>query len=247
MIEIHPAHGFLLVNKPTGISSHACIARIKRVIGKQHKIGHAGTLDPFASGLLIVGIGRAYTKQLPEIMAYPKEYIAQGQLNLLTDTLDPTGKTVRSEDSSVSQEQLEAAIASFGGSYEQTPPAYSALKSGGKRLYRAAREGSLSPEELEKITAQKKRTVELYELTLIALDFPHFTIRARVSRGTYIRSLVNDIAARCDTCATTVSLIRTSSGPFSLDNAASCTAVADYWAEAGTWDSAPFFYTKLPS
>lgn len=247
MTETHPAHGFLLINKPAGISSHACIAQVKRTVGKKDKIGHAGTLDPFASGLLIVGIGRAYTKQLPLIMAYSKEYVAQGQLNLLTDTLDPTGAVVRTENATISKEQLEDAIASFGNAYEQTPPIYSALKSGGKRLYRVAREGTLSPEELAKITAEKKRVVQLYEMSLIDFAFPHFTIRARVSRGTYIRSLVNDIAGRCNSCATTTSLIRTNSGPFSVNNAANCATVATYWAHNGSWKDAAFFHKNLPS
>ena len=241
----HSPEGFLLFNKPSGISSYGCIAQIKRAIGRAHKIGHAGTLDPFADGLLIVGIGRPYTKQLSHIMAYPKEYIAQGELNLLTDTLDPTGKVVCTETKEVSREQLEAAIKKMGMAYEQIPPIYSALKFKGQCLYKAARTGRLSTEELERITIQKKRTVQLYQLELVAFDPPYFTIKARVSCGTYIRSLVNDIAGQCDTHATTKMLTRTEIGPFTLDNAAEYTDIAAYWTEKGSWLGTPFFRKEL--
>jgi len=244
--EGNTPHGFLLVNKPVGISSHRCVAQIKRAIGREHKVGHAGTLDPFASGLLIVGVGRAYTKQLPTAMAYPKEYVAQGQLNLLTDTLDPEGEILHQGDRQTTQEQLESAIASLGKEYEQIPPIYSALKFKGKPLYKIARRNKLAPEELEDIVAQKKRLMQLYNMELLSFDFPYFTIKALVSQGTYIRSLVNDIAIKCGTHATTMNLVRTRIGPFTLDEAAECATIANHWLAKGSWQDASFFRKTLP-
>jgi len=241
----HPSHGFLLVDKPEGISSFNCVAQIKRAIGSKEKVGHAGTLDPFASGLLVIGIGRANTRQLSRIMAYEKEYVAQGQLGLLTDTLDPTGTVIEQDGRPVTRDEVEKALASLGDAYEQAPPIYSAIKIGGVRLYKAARSGKVPADQLQKAAEQKKRLVHLYRTELISFDYPYFTIKATVSRGTYVRSLINDIAQRCGTFATTTQLERTRIGPFSLELAAGCAQIAALWREKHCWSGQPFFVASL--
>lgn len=215
--------GFLLINKPAGITSYGCIGYLKRIIRqKKIKIGHAGTLDPFATGLLIVAIGREATRLMSSIMMLEKTYVAKAKLGELTDTLDYTGTVTKTDDASfISVEILQQnAIASFGSSYEQTPPLYSALKHEGDALYKLVRQKRMSEEELEEIAEQKRKVVQLYELELLSYDAPFFTIKARVSHGTYIRSLVNDIAKRAGSYATTYELERSAIGQFSLGAAA---------------------------
>jgi tRNA pseudouridine55 synthase len=211
--------GFLLINKPAGITSYGCIGYLKRIIRqKKVKIGHAGTLDPFATGLLIVAIGREATKLMSRIMTLEKTYVAKAKLGELTDTLDYTGTVIKTvEAPPISAEMLCNALLSFGSSYEQTPPLYSALKYQGDALYKLVRQKRLSEQELEEIAEQKKKIVQLYQLELLSYEFPFFTIKARVSHGTYIRSLVNDIAERVGSCATTYELERSAIGKFMLD------------------------------
>lgn len=213
--------GFLIINKPPNITSFICIARLKRIIGKKGlKIGHAGTLDPFATGVLIVAISRTATRHIKDIMNLPKCYRAKGQLGILTNTLDKTGQLLKTDEvKEVSKESLQHAIDSFGDSYLQTPPAFSALKFQGRRLYAIARKGILPPEQIEKVLQEKKRNVNLYSLQLKQFEFPYFTIDTCVSQGTYIRSLVNDIAQKVAMHATTIELERTAIGPFSIDQA----------------------------
>ncbi len=213
--------GLLLINKPTGITSYGCIGYLKRIIRQKVKIGHAGTLDPFACGLLIVAIGRNATRLMSRIMILEKTYTATAKLGELTDTLDCTGTISDEKDSShIVQDMLSGAIASFGSSYEQIPPLYSALKHQGDPLYKLVRTGQMSEHDLKVIAENKRRTVQLYEMKLLSFDPPFFTLKARVSHGTYIRSLVNDIAVRAGSCATTYSLERSAIGAFELDKAA---------------------------
>lgn len=224
--------GFLFINKPTDITSHDCIKQIKKILKektvageKRTKIGHAGTLDPFATGLLIVGIGRGATKYLSMVMKGNKQYIATGKLGVLTDTLDKTGIVIeQTEAPSITREQLMNAIHALGNSYTQTPPAYSALKYKGQPLYKLARKGE-APEKLTEIIESKKRTVQLYAIELTDFNLPFFTIKADVSHGTYIRSLVNDIAKQCGSVATTWELARTKIGPITIDKAVDLNAL----------------------
>lgn len=218
--------GFLLINKPCGITSYGCIGYLKRIIRQKIKIGHAGTLDPFASGLLIVAIGREATRLMSQIMTLEKTYTATAKLGELTDTLDYTGAIVETMDySAITKEEMSEVLVSFGSSYEQTPPFYSALKHEGDPLYKLARQGSMSTQELEIITQSKRKIVQLYDLRLLSFDSPFFTIKARVSQGTYIRSLVNDIAVRLGSCATTYTLERSAIGQFSLEKASLLTEI----------------------
>lgn len=211
--------GFLLINKPIGMSSYGCIGHIKRIAKQKIRIGHAGTLDPFASGLLIVAIGREATKQLSRCMAMPKTYIATGKCGELTDTLDCTGVVQVITEVMPSEQALRDSLDSFGSSYEQIPPMYSALKHQGKPLYLLARKKLMAQEQLQEITDAKRRVVQLYEKQFLSYESPFFTIQVAVSQGTYIRTLINDIAVCAGSYATTHSLSRVAIGTFSLADA----------------------------
>ena len=213
--------GFLLVNKPKDISSYDCIRHLKRIIKEQVKIGHAGTLDPFAEGLLLVAINREATRLIDNLMHMDKEYVATVKLGELTDTLDCTGTVISQEDvaSTISEKQLRAAVTSFLGNYEQIPPAYSALKHEGVPLYKLAREQKVNEETMDAITKDKARTVIIHAIELVEFKPPFFTVKTTVSKGTYVRSLMNDIAKKLNTVATTYELTRTRIGPFDLRNA----------------------------
>jgi len=217
--------GFLLVNKPKGITSFACVARIKKIVGKKAKIGHAGTLDPTASGLLIIGIGREATRHLSQIIKLDKVYVATGKLGELTPTLDYESEVTQTCDARVTEQDLVQAIEQLGVSYTQTPPIYSALKHEGQALHQLARQDRIPQDELQKIAAAKSRMVHLYSVKLLDMQDDLFTICAHVSHGTYIRSLVNDIAQKAGSCATTAELERSAIGPFNMVKAVDIDAV----------------------
>lgn len=212
--------GFLLVDKPNGRTSSECVQEIRRVCGKKSRVGHAGTLDAFATGLLVIGIGRQATKLLSIVMELDKTYVAQAKLGQLTDTLDMTGTTLKDEQpNQITKEQLIDAINSFGSSYKQIPPVYSALKYQGKLLSRIARRQTMPPQDLNQLVEEKSRIVQLYSIHLTKFMWPFFTVQARVSHGTYIRSFMNDIAQKLGTHATTHQLRRLTIGPFSVEKA----------------------------
>lgn len=212
--------GFLLINKPSGISSYDAIRHIKRIFKKRLRIGHAGTLDPIANGLLIVAIGRPATKELSLFSALPKCYRATAQLGILTDSLDKEGKIISELDaSSISRNQIETAIQSLGSSYMQIPPVYAAVKYQGVPLYERARSRIFPLEELQKIAAEKARLVHLYRIALTDFENPLFSIDMCVSSGTYVRSVLNDIAQKVSNYATTQTLTRYAIGNITLENA----------------------------
>lgn len=214
------ADGFLLINKPAGMTSFSCIGYIKRLIGKGVKVGHAGTLDKFATGLLIVGVGRGATKHLDKMLKMSKTYVGTGKLGELTDTYDPDGVIIERKAGIITIEKLQAALRSFGVGYLQIPPVYSALKFQGQRLSDLQRRShDLNGQDVYQIALNKSRWINLYELSLQAFGDPYFTVRAHVSSGTYIRSLINDIAVKLDSCATTIELERRAIGPFQLSRA----------------------------
>jgi len=214
-------NGFLLIDKPTGITSAYTLDKLKKVLGFKTKVGHAGTLDMFATGLLIVGIGRPATRLLSQAMQMDKTYVATAKLGQITNTLDIMGTVLAENDvSNITQKDIEDAIASLGTEYEQIPPIYSALKVGGKNLSYHAQKKELSEEELASIAELKKRLVHIYSCKLITYKPPFFTIEAHVSHGTYIRSFMNDIAQKLNGVgATTHALRRTTIGPFSVEQA----------------------------
>lgn len=211
--------GFLLVDKPNGMTSSDCVQEIRSLVDRKTRVGHAGTLDAFATGLLVLGIARAATKHLSSIMILDKTYEARAKLGQLTDTLDITGRTVKQEECNLTREQMESAIAFFGTGYKQTPPVYSSLKYQGKALSRHAKIDSLSEDALASIVQEKSRDIRIYSCELLDFQLPFFSIRARVSHGTYIRSFMNDLAEKCGSFATTHELKRTAIGPFDVKNA----------------------------
>jgi tRNA pseudouridine55 synthase len=227
--------GYLLIDKPKDITSMRCVQKIKKIIGahipanEKIKIGHAGTLDPFATGLLLICIGKKATKSIGQLVDLEKKYVVTAKLGELTDTLDCTGQILKTaEMSNITRDLIEKSIKKLGKTYKQKPPIYSALKHQGKPLYKLAREKKLSIEELEKIVESKTRTVDLYEVKLIDYKYPFFKFFAHVSKGTYIRSLANDIAEIFESFATTYELRRTHIGNFSVENAIKLEKIRDF-------------------
>lgn len=219
--------GFLLIDKPEGIGSFTAIAKIRRLLPNRPKVGHAGTLDRFASGLLIVGISRTATRHMHKLITLDKVYTATGKWGEATDTLDRTGNVVETiADVPLTKELLDKAIQSFEQQYEQIPPAYSALKYQGKRLSDIARK-DIDPQLVASIAATKKRTVQIFSLEIVEINPPFFTIRAHVSHGTYIRVLIDDIARAAGSCATTYALRREAIGPFHVKEAIALDALED--------------------
>ena len=202
--------GFLNLNKPRGITSFTAVEEVRKRL-KEKKAGHAGNLDPDATGVLVIGLGKA-TRFLPYITDVEKEYVATIKLGVLTDTLDASGEVMgKKEVPPIGRSKLEEVLRHFIGEIEQTPPAYSAVKIEGKRLYELAREGVLVNPKPKKVT--------IYEIELLNLGEDEFRIRAVVSKGTYIRSLARDIAARLGTYGIVKDLVRTRIGHFTLEEA----------------------------
>lgn len=217
--------GFLLINKPKNISSFDCIKHIRKILKvtkKNIKIGHTGTLDNFATGLLIIAIGRDSTKTISQLSTQDKEYIATGKIGELTDTLDLTGNISEKKDINIShikisKEKIIKVLNDFTKNYIQTPPIYSALKFNGKNLYKLARKKIIPNEDLEKIISTKTKAVSIHEISLIDYKYPFFKIKINASKGTYIRSLINDIGKKLGSYATCYELTRTKIGNISLD------------------------------
>ena len=204
-------NGILLINKEKGFTSRDVVNKISKKLNIK-KVGHAGTLDPLATGLLVVGVGKA-TKIMELLTLDTKEYIATVKMGLETDTLDITGKVLnQNEFVRVTKKELEDSLNSFLGSYYQTVPKYSAVKINGKKLYEYAR----NEEEVE----LPKRLVEIKEIKLLNYDIENleFTFKTLVSKGTYIRSLIDDIGKALNIFCTMKNLIRTKSGKFSLED-----------------------------
>lgn len=206
---------FILINKSKGITSHDVVNALRKITGEK-KIGHAGTLDPFATGLLIVGIGRQSTKRLWEITeGNKKEYLAELVLGKETDTLDSTGKTqkINKVNKSPSEILIKKVLGSFIGQKKQIPPKYSAIKLAGKKSYELAREGK-SPK-------LKPRDITVYSIKLINYKYPLLNFSCTVSGGTYIRSLARDIGRKLNTGGYLSKLQRTRIGKYSLKDAVS--------------------------
>jgi len=202
-------NGILLVDKPEDFTSHDVVAKLRGIL-RERRIGHSGTLDPMATGLLVVFIGRA-TRAVEFAESHEKEYIAGLRTGVSTDTQDITGTIVRTSDKFVSEAELLAVLPEFTGELLQTPPMYSAVKVGGKKLYELARRGV----EIER----DSRPVTIKKLELIGVKDGDFILRAVCSKGTYIRTLVNDIGERLGTGAALSSLRRTAAGNFSVSEA----------------------------
>jgi tRNA pseudouridine55 synthase len=209
-------HGWLIIDKPVGIGSTQVVGAVKRALREggypKVKVGHGGTLDPLASGVLPVAVGEA-TKLSGRMLDADKVYEFTCRFGTETDTLDGEGQAVATSQLRPGLGEIEAILPRFTGAIEQVPPAYSALKIDGKRASDRARAG----EEVE----MKRRTVTIHALALTATAADEATFRVRVSKGTYIRSLARDIARALDTVGHVTMLRRTKAGPFTLEGAIS--------------------------
>lgn len=199
--------GILVVNKRQGITSHDCIYILRDLLGIK-KIGHTGTLDPMATGVLPMTIGKA-TRVSSFIQNSEKEYIATIEFGIETDTEDITGNIIERSDKIPTEKEVLDILPKFTGRIEQIPPMYSAVRVDGRKLYKIAREG--------KVVDRPKREIHVESLKL--LDSNPFTLKIKCSSGTYVRTLISDIGKELGTFATMTSLIRTKVGPFSVENA----------------------------
>ena len=203
--------GFLNVNKPSGISSHKIISQLRHITGIK-QIGHAGTLDPLASGVLPVAIGKA--AKLIDYLPSDKSYIAGMYLGMTSDTFDTEGNIVKTEFRKINKEEIEAVLSQFRGKINQIPPAYSAVHYNGKRLYELARVGKI-PDDIP------SREVIIYKNEILDFDFDKQMLKLEIScsKGTYIRSIVNDIGGILGAGAVMFELTRTMSANMMLENA----------------------------
>ena len=200
--------GILVVNKPKGITSRDVVNRICKVFNTK-KVGHTGTLDPLAEGVLVICIGKA-TKLVEVLTSLEKEYIAEVKLGILTDTLDVDGLILKEEQTKIKREELEKVLNSFVKEYNQEVPIYSAVKIGGKKLYEYAREG--------KNVNLPTRKVNIKNIELLECNNNSYRFKTLVSKGTYIRSLIKDINDKLGVIGVMNSLIRTKQGKFYVEN-----------------------------
>lgn len=201
-------HGILNVYKEKGFTSHDVVAKL-RGITRQKKIGHTGTLDPEAEGVLPVCLGKA-TKVSELLTEKDKTYRATLLLGLVTDTQDITGTVLRQcAADALTETRAEEAIRGFVGEYDQVPPMYSALKVNGKKLYELAREG--------KTVERKARRVRIRDIRIVSMNLPRAELEITCSKGTYIRTLCHDIGERLGIGGCMETLIRTRSGPFGIE------------------------------
>ena len=201
--------GILLIDKPSGWTSSDVVAKLRGIL-HERRIGHSGTLDPLATGLLVVFVGRA-TRAAEFAESHSKRYVAGLRLGLSTDTQDVTGRELSRSDRAVRADELERALESFRGVISQLPPMYSAVKVNGQRLYEIARRGGQAE--------RKPRDITIYSLELTGRDGDDFILDVSCSKGSYIRTLCSDIgdALSCGGCMSSLRRIR--AGEFSIDNA----------------------------
>lgn len=203
---LRSSEGILLVDKPRGKTSFSLVAILRKTTGIQ-KIGHAGTLDPFATGVMIMLIGKPYTRLSDQFLGQDKEYEATLRLGVETDTFDSDGKVIAESDEIPSLSELEKGISQFQGTILQTPPMFSAKKIHGKKLYELARKGI----EVERKAVEVKVSTELLSYT-----YPYARLRISCSKGTYIRSIAHDLGTLLGCYAHLEALTRLRSGPFLL-------------------------------
>ena len=209
------------VNKPMGWTSFDVVSKIRSLTGEK-KIGHAGTLDPFAAGVLVVGIGRESTKRLSEFTNAYKVYEATLRLGLATDTLDVEGKiTEQKSVPQLNESKVLAVFSLFMGTIKQVPPMYSAKKVNGQKLYELARKN---------ITIEREAvTVKIKELLLLSLFEHSIKFRVKCSKGTYVRQLGADIAEKLDTVGHLTKLTRTTVGDYKLEDCVEFPQVEEQW------------------
>lgn len=207
--------GVFLIDKPAGISSFAVVSRLRRIL-QMKKIGHAGTLDPFATGLLVLCAGRTATRQISRFMEGEKEYLATLLLGVETETLDTEGQITRRQPvGNIAGDAIEECLAHFRGTQLQTPPAFSALKHEGKPLYYYARKGIAITKEAREVEIKLLERID--GGTDVTGETANLGIRVVCSKGTYIRTLAADMGNHLGCGAHLIQLRRTKSGCFSLD------------------------------
>lgn len=200
--------GIIVVNKPKGMTSRDVVNIICKEF-KTNKVGHTGTLDPIAEGVLVLCIGKA-TKLVEYLTSNDKEYIATVKLGILTDTLDTDGNILKKSNDKINKDSLIKVLNSFVGTYNQEVPIYSAVKINGKKLYEYAR----NEEDIE----LPKRMVEIKSVELLEFSNDSYKFKVSVSKGTYIRSLIKDINDKLGVIGTMSNLLRTRQGSFLLEN-----------------------------
>lgn len=200
-------NGILLINKPIDYTSRDVVNKLTKIL-KTKKIGHTGTLDPIATGVLVVCVGNT-TKLCELLTSEYKEYIATIKLGIKTDTLDTTGNIIEEKEYNVTENQIKEVLNSFLGTSIQTTPIYSAVKVNGKKLYEYARAG----EQVE----LPKREINITNIELLSFKDNEIKFKTTVSKGTYIRALIDDICTKLNTVGTMSSLIRTKQGKFTLE------------------------------
>ena len=218
--------GILNIDKPAGITSYGVVARVKRLTGER-RVGHAGTLDPDATGVLPVCLGKG-TRITEYLSETSKTYKAAIELGISTDTYDTGGKIIQRGDASgVDRTKLESALNLFRGTIHQTPPMYSAIKHQGQPLYKLARAGIS--------VARKSRAVTVHRLAITGWQPPLVTLEVECSKGTYIRSLAHDLGQALGCGAYLKSLVRTVYGPFNIKDAVSLPQLEGAFRE-GPWE-----------
>ena len=215
------ADGIIIIDKPEGISSFSAVARIRRLFGER-KVGHTGTLDPLATGVLPILVGRA-VKASDYLLTSDKHYIATLKLGIETDTEDITGTVISRSDDIPGEAQVREAVAKFIGSYEQTPPMYSAIKVGGKKLYELAREG--------KTIEREGRLVTIENIAVEKIADDEYTLDVTCSKGTYIRTLCADIGRALGCFGTMKTLRRAEAAGFTLADAITLDALDEMTEE----------------
>lgn len=220
-----PLSGIFNINKPASMTSHDVVQAIRKASGER-RVGHAGTLDPMATGVLLVCVGSA-TRVTEYLMEHPKSYRAEITLGVTTDTLDAEGRITHVADAvNVSRQEVEAALKRFIGTIQQIPPMHSALKKGGKKLYELARQG---------VTVEREpREVEIMRLEIVNWDPPCVTVDVECSKGTYIRALARDLGELLGVGAHLSGLVRTASGRFRVEDAVDLQTVIEALQE-GWW------------
>lgn len=211
------AQGFFVINKPLGISSQRAVQFVKywarkKTGDRKIRVGHAGTLDPLATGVLVIAIGREYTKQIDQVVEAEKEYLAEIKLGETSETDDQEGtKTIHNVKSVPTKLEIEKTLKQFIGKVEQTPPVYSAIKIKGQEAYKRVRKGE--------VVKMKERIVEIKKIEILNYNYPFLKIKVSCGKGTYIRSLARDIGEFLKTGGFLFSLQRTRVGQFKLKNA----------------------------
>ncbi len=201
-------NGVLFINKPKGYTSREVVNKIAKIYHTK-KVGHTGTLDPLATGVLIICLG-SYTKLVEHFTSHQKEYIATMRLGVSTDTLDITGSITKEQEGNPSPKKIKKIFNEFPREYNQEVPAYSAIKVNGKKLYEYARAGI-------EISLPKKK-VTIFSLEILSIKNKEITFKTTVSKGTYIRSLIRDLGAALSTCAIMADLKRTKQGNVCLSH-----------------------------